>query len=59
MAVFVARAENKDKVAGDVHWVAIDVEVTDVRDKLRRMVEKFRETRICKEERRNARVIVE
>ena len=42
MTVFVARAENEDKIAVDVYWVAVDVEVNDVLDKFGRMAQKFR-----------------
>ena len=41
MAVFAARAEHGNKVAGGVYWVAVNGELADVLHSLTRLVEKF------------------
>ena len=41
MAVFAARAEHENKVAGGVYWVAVDGELAYVLHSLTRLVEKF------------------
>ena len=42
MAAFAARAEDENKVAGGVYWMAVDGEVTGVLNSSARLVEKFR-----------------